>query len=429
MIKRTGTFLIVFAAIALRGQNISLALTERAEDGQYAKLVMSIPVFEFRKDSVANPLDISAATPEDKVVWQKAVLPAMDKKYRAGFAWIFNGAAPSGFAASHTLIGIQNPGWTFYPTYIWTDRNNDLDLTNDGPPDTLTAQKGTILRIGSTPTGYQAFVQHFPVDQFPLYASLNDAEMNKVKGNRRFFGTGSSLREKRRNVLAGRWKNGRDSFALAVKDVNCNGVYNDAGVDMVMITDYHGQFDNLQGVLQGKDGAVYLEWNNCAYHVKRISKDGSFVEIQRDSTATMQFSLNVGRKIPKFKYCTATKPQKHKSIRKLKGDYVFVYVWRDGAPDFIRDSAELHKLGRMNNPHFKVLALNYDASGKYVLRYNKLYNTAIQQGFSSNNINNRLKIKKIPTGILMDRKQRIVAVGITPEQAEKILRDLSILQD
>jgi hypothetical protein len=81
----------------------------------------------------------------------------------------------------------------------------------------------------------------------------------------------------------------------------------------------------------------------------------------------------------------------------------------------------------MSNDKFKVLALNYGASGRYVVRYNRLFNTPILQGFSSNSINRNLKIKKIPTGILLDSRQRIVAIGITPTQAELILKALSIL--
>lgn len=103
-------------------------------------------------------------------------------------------------------------------------------------------------------------------------------------------------------------------------------------------------------------------------------------------------------------------------VRRLRGNMLYVYVWHDQSQKHILDSAELHKLGRLQNSNLKVLMLNYGASSKYLHRYANRYDTRILQGFSSNTINGKLKIKKIPTGILLDKKQRILAVGITPSQ-------------
>jgi len=417
----------VFCLGLLSAQNIHLPLTERAEDGQYNKLIMGTPVFAFNSDSVANPLDLSAANAENKTEWKKAIRPTFDLKFRNGYAWVFNGSAPLGFSQAHTLIAIQNPGWTFYETLIWTDKNNNLDLTDDGDPDTLTNKHGVVLTFGEGSYPYQVYVQHFPGDKFPLYCSLNDGEINKVKGQRLFFGTGNSLREKRLNVVAGRWKNGNDSFSIAIKDVNCNGKYNDFGIDVAMIADYHGHFDNLQGVQIVDKGKTYLEWNNCAYLLKDINQDGTFIDLYRDSAAKMKNSLNLGQKIPRFKYCTAYKPQKQLNIRKLRQSYVFVYLWRDGANDFLKDSADFHWLGNHQGKEVKVLGLNFGGSGRYVHRYNKRYNTQILQGFSSNAVNRKLMIHEIPIGILLDKKQRIIAMGITPSQAKAILVKMSLL--
>lgn len=437
-VRATYKYLLILALamsnLPLSAQKIELPLTERAEDGQFNKLVMVTPVFSFTCDSVPNPLDVSAAKPGDPIIWRKVKLPAWTPRengtaLRTGYAWVYNGSAPNDFNASHTLIAIVNPGWTYFKTLIWTDHNNNLDLTDDGAPDTMTGEKPVTLSLGNGPNPYQVQLEHFPADQFPLYCSINDAELTKVQGKRSFMGTRSSFRERRLNVMAGRWSNGRDSFSIAIKDVNCNGIYNDANIDIALIGDYHAVFNNLQGVLLDDNSKAYLEWNNCAYNLKYVDKQGSSVVLERDSAARLKFSLNKGQKMPRFKYCTATKPQKHKSIRRLKGGYTYVYIWRDAAEEFIRDSAELHHLARLQNNDFNVLALNYGGSGRYVFQYNRRYHTTLLQGFSSNTINRDLKIKKIPTGILLDKRQRIVAVGVTPEQARQILLNLSIIKD
>jgi hypothetical protein len=418
-------YLCCFAAGT--AQNIRLNLNERAEDGQFSKLVLATPVFYFNHDSVANPIDISAATKDDKVELRKVILPVFDPNYRAGYTWVFNGAAPGGFFKNHTLIGIQNPAWTQYATIIYTDKNHNLNLTDDGAPDTLFKGKGVFVNLGNSINPYRIYLEHFPFEKFPLFCTLNDADIEKVRGPRRFFGTSGSLRQKRLNVLAGRWNNGEDSFSFSLKDVNCNGRYNDPGIDVAMIADYREQFNNLQAVTIGNQSKAYLEWNNCAYGLTGADADGRYADLQRNCNATLKNALNRGQKLPPFKYCTASKPQKRQAIRKFKASYTYIYLWREAADEFISDSAVLHWMGNHQNKNFKVIALNYGASGRFVYHYNGYYSTKINQGFCSNQIIKKLKTHKLPTGILIDKRQRIIAVGIRPEKAVSLLKSLSVI--
>lgn len=417
-------FLLLFVAFyAVHGQQIRIPLTQRAEDGHYQKLMLVTPVFAFRNDSVENPMDVIAGAKDDKIRKAKVVAPVMAAPYRKGYAFIFNGSSKSEFAANYTLLLIQNPGWTAYPTLIWTDRNNNFDLTDDGNPDTMTMTQGVTLRLDNKPEGYNVFVEHFPHNEFPLFCQMNDKSILAIQGERQFMGTSNSFRERRLNVLSGKWTNGRDSFQIAIKDAGCNGIYNDPESDVLLVADPNSTFDNLQGVVIDKNSEAYLEWNSAALEVRGIDPDGKWIDVFRDTAAQLKYSLNVGSKIPRFRYCTATKPQKRKSVRRLKGNYTYVYVWRDAAPNYIRDSASLNALGRRVNEDINVLGLNYGASGRYVYRYNKLFGTQITQGFSSNKINKKLKIRKIPTGILLDPKQKIMAIGITPDEALVLIND------
>ena len=408
-------------ALNTRGQSLKLNLNERAEDGQYKKLMMVVPVFGLSKDSVENPLDITTATGQEEIYKVPVKLPVMNKTMRPSYAWLFNGASANTFALSHTLIVIENPGWTIYPTLIWTDRNNNNDLTDDGNPDTMQPHHGVVIHLDYKPNGYEVFLEHFPVTEFYTFSRMSEMEILRIKGNRNFYGLQSCFREKRLNVLATSWKSATDSFSLAIKDINCNGRYNDAGIDMVMIGDLHGEFDNLQGVVLDKKGQAYLEWNNAAYALQKIDPDGGWVSLLRKEYAEMKLTLNSGKKIPGFKYCTATKPQKRMHIKKLRGEYIYIYVWRDGAADYIRDSSTLHEISRKDSSILRILALNYGASGRYIFRYNRYFQTRIIQGFSSNKINKKLKIRKIPTGILISPTQRIIAVGVSPAEAKEIV--------
>lgn len=404
------------------GQDLWLPLNVRAEDAQYNKLIMVVPVFGIRNDSVSNPLDVSSAKAGDEVLWYKTKLPNMNANFRWGFAWLFDGSSNSKEAKSYTLLAIENPGWTAFPSKIWIDRNHNFDFTDDGGYDSISLNKGTILKLGdAAENGYQVFVEHFPSAKFSSFEIMNDKAVGQLKGNRYFMGTSASLRERRLNVIASNWTNGSDSFCIGIKDVNCNGRYDDEGIDVAMITSYNGVFDNLQGIKLNNKGEAYLEWHNASYQIVGVSKDKKQLHVIRDTASRLLYSLNVGDKIPKFKYCTSSLHPKHVRVRKLKGKYTYIYVWRDGNPEFEKDSAAWHALGRLERADFQVLGLNYGASGRFVFQYNRHFETSIIQGFSSNDVNKVLKIKKIPTGILVDRKMRIVAVDLAPSEVLPLL--------
>lgn len=424
MIKYILLSAFFLAAGKAGAQELTIPLVDRAEDAEYTKMMMVTNMFLFRNDSVANPIDLASARPEDPVNWKKVKSPVMNATRRLGFGWIFGGEYNDPFAPHHTLIVVENPGWTMFPTLIWTDRNHNYDLTDDGPPDTMTAKNGAMLKVDDRPNGFRLYVEHFPENRFQQFEMMHDNAMYKLQGSRRFMGTANSFRERRMNVLAGTWRNGADSFGIAIKDANCNGRYDDDGTDQVMVSDAGSRFENLQAVVL-QDGRAYLEWDGVAYDIREVSAEGQFIRLIRDTSAQLKFSLNIGDKLPRFRYCTATKPPKRKGIRRLKGKYTYVYIWHDQSPRHLADSAGLHALGRLNQPDFQVLALNYGASGRYIYRYNKRFETNLLQGFSSNDLNRKLKVKKIPTGILIDKKQRIIAVGITPEEVRGWLQKKS----
>lgn len=417
---RTPLFsLLLFWVGLINSQVLFLTPSDRGEDAQFKKLIIIDPVFALNRDSVSNPLDVSSARASDPVFWRKVQLPETNPKFRVGFTWTYDGSNQNEFGTYQTLILIENPGWTHYPSRIWVDHNHNYDFTDDGNADTLTLEKGVVVQFPGY-NGYQVMLEHFPVEKFNSVASMNDDAVRKLMGNRIFLGTAASLREQRRNVIAAHWKSATDSFTLGIKDANCNGKYNEDG-DMVMLTSYKGVFENLLGVKLQK-GKAYLEWGGAAYHILKADADGKLIEVLRDTASLLKYSLNAGEKLPRFRYCSATKPARHRRVRALKGKMTYIYVWRDGMEDFIKDSANWHALGRLNRDDFAVLGLNYGASARYVYQYNNYFETRIIQGYSSNELNRELKIHTVPYGILIDKKQRILATGIRPEEVFRWLK-------
>lgn len=409
--------MLMAAVLKVQSQVVQLPLTERGTDAEFTKTMMVANVFEFRGDSVSNPLDFASAQKDDPVRWRKVVAPVLNPKYRKGFTWIFTGVKTDDFSSGHTLMLIENPGWTAFNTVIWTDRNHNYDLTDDGSPDTLFPNKSAIIAMDAMNNGFRVLMEHFPTAQFKQFAVMNDKAMYLLQGNRMFSGTENSFRMRRMNVVFGTWKSGGQELALCVKDANCNGFYADEGIDEVMIADDGNAFQNLQSCVV-KQGNAYLEWNNAAFFINEIDSEGKYIDFKRDTGASLKFILNKGRKLPRFRYAEprAKSKTKKRSIRRFKGEKLYIYVWHDQAPEYIRDSAVLHQLGRMKEAGFTVLMLNYGASSQYLHRYSRKYETNVNQGFSSNKINKKLKVRKIPTGFLIDEKQRIMEVGFNPYQ-------------
>ncbi|NBP05419.1 MAG: hypothetical protein EBV15_04245 [Bacteroidetes bacterium] len=426
--NKSFVWVVTLGLNTLAAQSIELKMPDRGTDAEFTKTMMMANVFELRGDSVANPLDFASAKVSDATVWKKVKSPAMSKTYRKGFTWIFSAVKTDDFAANHTLLLIENPGWTAYNTLIWTDRNHNYDLTDDGPPDTIKPNKkfnsNVVVSIDNKPNGYKVMLEHFPVSQFKQFAVMNDKAMYQLQGNRLFSGTENSFRIRRMNVLYGTWSVGSEQIAICVKDANCNGNYADNGLDEVMIADDGNSFQNLQSCTI-KNGKAYLEWNSAAFFIDFIHPDGQYIKLRRDTTVALKYILNIGQKCPRFRYDepTAREKTQKRRIRKFKGQPLYIYIWNDQSNEYISDSAVLHSLGRLKNAGFKILMLNFGASSQYLHRYSSNYETQIYQGFSSSKINNRLKIRnQIPIGILLDNRQRVIKAGIRPSQVVEYLK-------
>lgn len=436
-IRQSAAFILLWSTgllATLKAQHLHIKLDQRAHDDQYAKLILMTNFFDLVNDTIADPIDLASSKPTDPVKLQRITKPELpsdvyNKKWCYGY--IFNVNSQNEFNRKYTLLVYANPNVTSQHGYIWVDKNNNLDLTDDGPGYKISKDSGVLVALDDRPNGYRLMLERMPSPfdgpnasfYWALYTS-NDNFLDTFRKTcryRKFVPSMYGLRERRLNLMSGTWRNGRDSVLIGVKDNNYNGLYNDNGEDAVLICSPGGTLDNLQAVRLDKKGEAYLEWNNCAYTVKVVDKEGNYIEVIRDTAVRLKKSLNPGDKIPRFRYCvSALKPHKSQ-IRRMRGHMTYVYIWRPGLPEFSRDSTALRKLSAMQDKDFTVLGLNNGSSGRYVYYYNKINGTNIKQGFSSNKINKKLKIKKIPTGILMDKKCRIIAVGISPEQARNYI--------
>lgn len=402
-----------------QNSTIHLSFNERSIDGEQKQSMGLLPLFFLRGDSVGEFLDLSSATIGESVRHHKIVLPK-NLAINSAYGYFFNHHLENRFAPYHTLFLVENPTQLHRKrTLIWIDRNHDFDFTND-LPDTLNYGKSAVLALTKNKHSLGVEIEPFPYQQFKQFAKMSEEAILLQQGKRTYVGSRFSMKEVRWNLWSSKVIFEGDTLEIGIKDVNCNGKYNDVGIDKVFVKSaYNNIFQAQNSVVVSKKTELF--WMGNSFDLKIMDSDLETVELTKIQSKENEFSLSVGKKIPRFRFCVAEKPVHKKQIRRLKSEYLFVYVWSAENENFISDSAVLHQIQRTLPENFKILMLNHGGSGKYVYRYNKRYETNFLQGFCSPKIAKKLKLQSMPQSFLLDSRQNIIKIGMNAKQFQRFI--------
>jgi hypothetical protein len=281
----------------------------------------------------------------------------------------------------------------------------------------------------------------FQAGELRSYQKLYADAVDLVKGNRVFCGVTASFRQRRLNVICGQMVHHNDTLYWALKDVNLNGVYNDLGVDVVMVSNNAAEFNTANAWTLQKGGAV-LDWLGQGWKVIPQLEENRLENTSENSVEGMSSnwvitvvpigknavknsrSLLVGDKIPNFKFCVIEgaykvgklkeNPVHRRKIRKFKGKYTLLVVWNADDVNFHKDSAALHAFTRNLPDSVQVIMLNHGGSGRYVYGYNRRFETQMIHGFCSPQVTELLKLQTMPQNFLIDPKQRLIDINVSP---------------
>ncbi len=346
------------------------------------------------------------------------------------YGYLYYGGAKNPFSTGYLLFLIGNNRHLEVPHPVWVDRNNNLDFSDDGLPDTaIYYHRFLDITIPGTNPGqgdYVARLSRFPVDSFFSYKNMINTFYGSAKGKKRFADANHSFREQRLNILAAdvHGSGTSDSFRIGLKDVNCNGYYNEPGIDQVLIGRYGLPFVSDQAKLIEANGEIVLDWELNRYKVHQISSDGRSLYLQKLARGSFEQALHPGKKLPCFRYRTVAGMNKKQSIRSLRGKPLYIYIWNSNKTQFLKDSAALNQIV-VKHPEVRVLCLNYGDSPKWVAKYNQYYNTSWTMGFSSSKINDKVSTQYIPWGIYVDKKQRIIMPLVHPPALLEYMSNIS----
>ncbi len=396
----------------------------RAVDDRFGRSMLVAPCFRFTQP-IEEFRNIGSAGMQ--LQHREIRLPDMRGCKDTAYGFIFFGGTTSDFAPGYVLMVLGNNRRLELPHPVWVDRNNNLDLSDDGPPDTSVYYKTAIdIRIPSAIPGggeYAVRLSRFPSDSFFSYKNMVNEFYKKFSGTKKFSDANHSFREQRLNILASDVRHGTDSFRLGFKDVNCNGMYNEAGVDEILVGEWGKPLLSELAIVLSEKGATEFEWELKRFRIDSLPADGRVAGIRHLNGARLEQSLVTGKKLPRFRYCKVEGGKVKKAgIRRYRGEQLYLYVWNSKHERFPSDSAFINKIIN-SGKNVRVLCLNYGDSPKWVARFNQYYSTRWDMGFSARHIHEKLHMVKLPAGILIDKKQRVTHPSIMPSAVPDALNN------
>ncbi len=402
------------------------------QDEKGKKMQAIVAVYKYTGPVFEDPSGIGVATKKEASKFTPK-LPNLQGISDTSYAYIYFGALQSrNDLKGYTLMVIGNNQRSYNkPALLWIDKNHNLDLSDDGAPDTFASNANekdiTLINPNNKNAKYTVNLSRFSFSYNSKYIGMLDDFYNENSGKKKFSGALYSFKEMRLNTIAGDYKFENDSFRIGLKDVNCNGLYNDEGIDQIIIGDYQTFVlpDNpINANLNSNK--TWFERNGKRFYINFIEPLGAYVSIQEDKNAKTNSSLVLGKKLKKFKFLSTDKTAKKISLRKYKKKPLYIYVWRFDQASFTEDTSALRIIARDYAEQIQLLTLNYGETPAELKTFKQknLINWLIGQ--STKKINESLFLDQFPFGVLTGKRLKIKQVKISPADLLNLLKNKHI---
>jgi len=379
-----------------------------------------VPLFVVSNSVVQSPLDMAAADIEDEVKDYQIRLPINNQKGWL-YGWLFQEHENADYIPNNILfitkkekiITSEGPA-----KLVILDRNYDLDLTNDKVDTIWDKNPSNIIQYFTDSFNSTGFtIENFPHNRFWKFSKMIDLFITESKGKRVFVGSKFSYKVKRYQIRYSNLNFGNEELVLGVFDKNNNGRIDDKGIDEVFISDKIKNINifDLRSSVRF-DRQMELTWLGNAYLVKYQTEKKSFTVSSTHSKCS-EFTLMIGQKLPRLRYCVAQKNGGRESLRKInKRSFKLILVWSAFDSTFTQDSALWHqevRSSKKRNVKIEWIFLNYGGAAKYLSRYNRTYDLPdnCRHGVLSPFEVEKLKLQVMPQWFLVNEHNQILKIG------------------
>jgi hypothetical protein len=423
------TFFLLFSQQFIIAQSEkTVKLNRYIEDEKGRKMQSIVAVYKYKGQPILEPINIGVDTKNESKSF-RFILPSMEGVKDTNYAFIyFGGLNNRKSLPGYTLAVIGNNQRKQKPALIWVDKNHNLDLSDDGAPDTFfnyTVNKDIQLNHPTVPNAtYTANISRYGFNFNAKYIGMLDDYYKTNSPDKIYAGTLYSFREQRINCIAGDYWTEQDSFTIGIKDANCNGIYNEVGIDYIIVGEYKiNELPDVVIPINKKNSNTYFERKGKKYIVQNIHPLGNTILIKRDDEAKIAKQLTIGKKINRFKFQTANKEKKTYSIRHFKKKPSYIFVWRFEQENFRKDTAILRNIQLNYSDKINLITFNYGETPKELRTFIRRNQINWMIGQSSQKINNKLYIEQFPTGILTKKRLKVSRVSISPSELLILLQN------
>ena len=414
------TFLYSFFGYSQETKTVSLNI--RMTDDKIARSLAILPVYVYKTNEI-EPFTLFGIDENEKEKQDPLVIkqmPNMTGIRDTGYTYIYFSGANNQVNQGYCLTLIGNYRRSRQTVYFYVDRNNNLDFSDDGLPDSLGYKQDSLV-IHLTNLSNNEAQHHVKLTRLSLngssysYRKLLGEHFKKHSGAKEFSHINNCYREQRLNTIGGRFKTETDSFTLALKDMNNDGIFNTSCLDKLYIGGVGEEIHTEEmSFIQPPGIDMYFEWNKKRYKILSIDPAGSEISFVEEANPELTKVLKVGKKIPKFSYINMENQKVSNKKWKKKSTYVFFWNEEDITD---KDTMYLRKLHEEFGENLNVVALNHGDNHRNVRKYQYYERIPWPIAFSSYQIGQLFYLEESLTrGYLMGKRLKLKSDDISPEE-------------
>jgi len=428
MFKRLLFSVIVFFQLSLYSQSKKVILDQLGVDESFKKSQSIIPVFDFKENRFETISDFGIKTKKNPSTFA-VILPKMQNVLDTSYSFIyFGGATQSKENEGYVFVVLGNNKQRYHTyTLLWIDKNMNLDLNDDGGPDTFfNNNPNYYLDVQLVNPKVENAFFFLRLTRFELHKNvpykvmLND-HYKKNSGNKTFSGADYSFREQRLNIRSTIVYEQNDSFVLAIKDVNCNGIFGEEE-DLILLGNAN-ETEIKENSFEKDDKGFYFERNFEQFRITYIHPNGSYLEYQKIENASLNHALKEGDKLPKTTYYLAGDLKKELKLRKPIFKKKYIYFFNIESPTLEEDTLALGILSRDYPKKIHIIAMNYGDPPRKVFGWSNIHKINFKVGITTTQTKQMLYLEKIPYSIQTNRFNRIKSMNQTPNDILKQIQN------